>query len=103
MLFCFLGSTPRVILGSRTPHTPSSTSGPGIIWWSIQFDRVVRLIQVFFFFSFSIGPNFTPTFYHVQLVFFFLHNMPRRPLFRNYAYILLFFVYVLKCFFPTDQ
>ena len=70
MLFCFLGSTPRVILGSRTPHTPSSTSGPGIIWWSIQFDRVVRLIQVFFFFSFSIGPNFTPTFYHEQLVFF---------------------------------
>ena len=56
MLFCFLGSTPRVILGSRTPHTPSSTSGPGIIWWSIQFDRVVRLIRVFFFFFFFFFP-----------------------------------------------
>ena len=46
MLFCLLGSTPRIILGSRTPHTPLSTSGPGIMWWSIQFDRVVRLIRV---------------------------------------------------------
>ena len=34
---------PRVILGSQTPQTPISTSGPGYIWWSIQFDRVVRM------------------------------------------------------------
>ena len=46
---CYFASQvvpPRVILGSRTPHTLLSTSGPGIMWWSIQFDRVVRLIRV---------------------------------------------------------
>ncbi|CAH3042520.1 unnamed protein product [Porites lobata] len=37
-----ISNTPRVILGSRTPHTPLSTSGPGIMWWSIQFDRVIK-------------------------------------------------------------
>ena len=70
MLFCFLGSTPRVILGSRTPHTPSSTSGPGIIWWSIQFDRVVRLIQVFFFFLFILGLILLQPFIMCNLFFF---------------------------------
>ena len=70
VLFCFLGSTPRVILGSRTPHTPSSTSGPGIIWWSIQFDRVVRLIQVFFFFLFILGLILLQPFIMCNLFFF---------------------------------
>ena len=43
ILFWPTGSAPRVILGSQTPQTPISTSGPGYIWWSIQFDRVVRM------------------------------------------------------------
>ena len=43
ILFWPTGSTPRVILGSQTPQTAISTSGPGYIWWSIQFDRVVRI------------------------------------------------------------
>ena len=47
------GSTPRVILGSQTPQTPISTSGPGYIWWSIQFDRVVRIKR------FSLAEHFT--------------------------------------------
>ena len=109
MLFCLLGSTPRVILGSRTPHTPSSTSGPGIIWWSIQFDRVVRLIRVFFLsFFFLLGLILLQTFIlcilfsffticYADLFFFFFF------FFCNFAYVLLFFVYVSKLFFPRDR
>ena len=43
ILFWPTGSTPHVILESQTPQTPISTSGLGYIWWSIQFDRVVRI------------------------------------------------------------
>ena len=53
ILFWPTGSTPRVILGSETPQTPISTSGPGYIWWSIQFDRVVRIKR------FSLAEHFT--------------------------------------------
>lgn len=37
-----LGNTPQVILGSHWPRYPISEFGPGLMWWSIQFDRVVR-------------------------------------------------------------
>ena len=53
ILFLPTGSTPRVILGRQTPQNPISTSGPGYIWWSIQFDRVVRIKR------FSLAEHFT--------------------------------------------
>ena len=43
----FLGSTPRVIIGSRMPRNPISKSGPGFVRWSIQFDRLVNMITNF--------------------------------------------------------
>ena len=44
--FLIVGSTPRVIWGSQTPQSPLSNSGPGYIWWSIQFDRVVSTYSI---------------------------------------------------------
>ena len=38
----FLGNTPHVILGTRSPISPMSEFGAGLIWWSVHFDRVVR-------------------------------------------------------------
>ena len=35
--YCFLGNTPRIIMGSQIPRNPVSRSGPGFIFWSIQF------------------------------------------------------------------
>ena len=85
ILFLPTGSTPRVILGRQTPQNPISTSGPGYIWWSIQFDRVVRIkrlslanhftyiplfiaviigyccCNVFFASTFYFNPEFIPT------------------------------------------
>ena len=91
MLFCFLGSTPRVILGSRTPHTPSSTSGPGIIWWSIQFDRVVRLIRVFFFFFlFLLGLILLQPFIMCKLLFFSSQYATPTSFLQLCAYLALF-------------
>ena len=53
ILFLPTGSTPRVILGRQTPKTPLSASGLRYIWWSIQFDRVVRIKR------FSLAEHFT--------------------------------------------
>ena len=58
ILFWPTGSTPRVILGSQTPQTPLSTSGPGYIWWSIQFDRVVRIKRLSLAQHFTLIPLF---------------------------------------------
>ena len=44
----FVGSTPRVILGSQTTQSPPNNSEPGYVWWSIQFDRAVRTITIYF-------------------------------------------------------
>ncbi|XP_074622654.1 uncharacterized protein LOC141880949 [Acropora palmata] len=35
-------NTPRVIIGSRTPTNPISQPGPVSVWFSIQFDRVIK-------------------------------------------------------------
>ena len=40
-----VGSTPRVVWGSQTPKSPPSNSGPGYVWWSIQFNRVVSTVS----------------------------------------------------------
>ncbi|XP_022787102.1 uncharacterized protein LOC111327235 [Stylophora pistillata] len=37
-----LSNTPHVILGTRRPISPMSEIGTGLIWWSIQFDRVIK-------------------------------------------------------------
>lgn len=37
-----LSNTPQVILGSQSPKYPLSESGRGLIWWSIQFDRLIK-------------------------------------------------------------
>ena len=58
ILFWPTGSTPRVILGSQTPQTPISTSGLGYIWWSIQFDRVVRIKRLSLAIHFTYIPLF---------------------------------------------
>lgn len=42
-----LGNTPRVIMGTHRPRHPKSEIGPGSKWWSIQFDRVVRIDLIF--------------------------------------------------------
>ena len=44
----FVGSTPRVILGSQTTQSPPNNGEPGYVWWSIQFDRAVRTITIYF-------------------------------------------------------
>ena len=41
--YCFVGNTPRVIMGSQQPLNPISKVGGGFTWWSIQFDRVVGI------------------------------------------------------------
>ena len=106
ILFWPTGSTPRVILGSQTPQTPISTSGPGYNWWSIQFDRVVRIkrlslanhftyiplfiaviigyccCNVFFASKFYFNPEFIPT-----VTFFFYWLSYWRGLFF-YFYVL---------------
>ncbi|XP_067017056.1 uncharacterized protein [Acropora muricata] len=35
-------NTPRVIIGSRTPTNPISQRGPVSVWFSIQFNRVIK-------------------------------------------------------------
>ncbi|KAL9987825.1 hypothetical protein ACROYT_G002193 [Oculina patagonica] len=52
-----LSNTPNVILGTQWPIHPISETGPGLIWWRIHFDRVIKKPRTSGFIRLVLLPN----------------------------------------------